>query len=160
MISPIKNQDFGLPAPIVELTMEQQFKLKQIENALRHPESKKEDIITIFLALQRQCFVLGNSMSNLVKKWPTPIPQAPATTNEGPSKLGTFIRDQGLNFHLGNAIKYICRAGYKDSRAEDLKKAIHYLTNELETTTGQRIPEKFPGEEQYESSFTDYAEDV
>jgi energy-converting hydrogenase Eha subunit F len=75
MISPIKNQDFGIPAPIVELTMEQQFKLKQIENALRHPESKKEDIITIFLALQRQCFVLGNSMSNLVKKWPTPIPQ-------------------------------------------------------------------------------------
>jgi hypothetical protein len=56
MISPIKNQDFGIPAPIVELTMEQQFKLKQIENALRHPESKKEDIITIFLALQRQCF--------------------------------------------------------------------------------------------------------
>jgi hypothetical protein len=34
------------------------------------------------------------------------------------------------------------RAGYKDSRAEDLKKAIHYLTNELETTTGQRISGK------------------
>ena len=88
MISPIKNQDFGIPAPIVELTMEQQFKLKQIENALRNPETKKEDIITIFLALQRQCFVLGNSMSNLVKKWPTPTPQVPATTGEGPSKLG------------------------------------------------------------------------
>lgn len=88
MISPIKNQDFGLPAPIVELTMEQQFKLKQIEDALRHPESKKEDIITIFLALQRQCFVLGNSMSNLVKKWPTPIPPAPTTTNGETSKSG------------------------------------------------------------------------
>ena len=69
-----------------------------------------------------------------------------------------FIRDQGLNFHLGNAIKYIVRAGYKDSRAEDLKKAIHYLTNELETTTGQGFQEKFPGEEQYYASFTDYAE--
>ena len=68
--------------------MEQQFKLKQIENALRHPETKKEDIITVFLALQQQCFVLGNSMSNLVKKWPTPTPQAPATTGEGPSKRG------------------------------------------------------------------------
>ena len=69
--------------------MEQQFKMKQIEDALRNPESKKEDIITIFLALQRQCFVLGNSMSNLVKKWPTPIPPDPATTSEGQFKFGT-----------------------------------------------------------------------
>ena len=70
------------------MTMEQQFKLKQIENALRNPETKKEDIITIFLALQRQCFVLGNSMSNLVKKWPTPTIQAPTTTDAEPYKFG------------------------------------------------------------------------
>lgn len=42
-----------------------------------------------------------------------------------------FIRDQGLNYHLGCAIKYICRAGYKDSEIRDLEKAIHYLENEL-----------------------------
>ena len=42
-----------------------------------------------------------------------------------------FIRQQELNFHLGNAIKYICRAGYKDSKIQDLEKAIHYLENEL-----------------------------
>ena len=45
-----------------------------------------------------------------------------------------FIRDQDLNFHLGNAIKYICRAGHKGGqlkRCEDLEKAIHYLQNEL-----------------------------
>ena len=82
MISPIKNQDFGIPAPIVELTMEQQFKLKQIENALRSDAAKKEDIITIFRALQRQCFVLGNSMSNLVKKWPTQSAQNAATERD------------------------------------------------------------------------------
>ena len=75
--------------------MEQQFKLKQIENALRHPETKKEDIITVFLALQRQCFVLGNSMSNLVKKWPTPTPQAPPTTEEGTSKFGPSFGTKG-----------------------------------------------------------------
>jgi hypothetical protein len=82
----------------------------------------------------------------------------PSYYQRGSIPVWTFIRDQGLNFHLGNAIKYICRAGYKDSRAEDLKKAIHYLTNELETTTGKGIQEKFPGEEQYYASFTDYAE--
>jgi hypothetical protein len=77
----------------------------------------------------------------------------------GNIQVWTFIRDQGLNFHLGNAIKYICRAGFKDSKVEDLKKAIHYLQNELEATTSKRISEKFPGQEQYESSFTDYAAD-
>jgi hypothetical protein len=68
--------------------MEQQFKLRQIEDALRNPESKKEDIITIFMALQRQCFVLGNSMSNLVKKWPTPTQPDPTIIDEVLSKFG------------------------------------------------------------------------
>ena len=49
----------------------------------------------------------------------------------GGIEVWSFIRDQGLNFHLGNAIKYICRAGYKDSKIKDLEKAIHYLQNEL-----------------------------
>lgn len=50
--------------------MEQQFKIRQIEDALRHPDSAKEDIITVFLALQRQTFCLTNSLNNLLKHWP------------------------------------------------------------------------------------------
>ena len=69
--------------------MEQQFKLAQIESALRSPETKLEDVITIFMALQRQNFTLCNTVSNLVKKWPTPIPPDPATTSEGQFKFGT-----------------------------------------------------------------------
>jgi len=95
MISPIKNQDFGLPAPVLELTMEQQFKLKQIENALRSPETKLEDVITIFMALQRQNFTLCNTVSNLVKKWPTQIPQVPVTTSEETLKFGTSSETKG-----------------------------------------------------------------
>ena len=49
----------------------------------------------------------------------------------GSTEVWDFIREQDLNFHLGNAIKYICRAGYKDSKIQDLEKAIHYLQNEL-----------------------------
>jgi hypothetical protein len=71
------------------MTMEQQFKLKQIENALRSPETQLEDVITVFLALQHQNFVLSNSLANLVKKWPTPTPKAQATTGEGQYKHGT-----------------------------------------------------------------------
>ena len=59
-------------------------------------------------------------------------PTGPSYYKRGSTDVWDFIRDQGLNFHLGNAIKYICRAGYKDSKIQDLKKAIHYLKNELE----------------------------
>ena len=55
----------------------------------------------------------------------------PSYYKRGSLDVWDFIRDQKLNFHLGNAIKYICRAGYKDSKIHDLEKAIHYLQNEL-----------------------------
>lgn len=37
-----------------------------------------------------------------------------------------------LGFCLGNAVKYILRAGKKGDRKEDLRKAIWYLNRELE----------------------------
>ena len=75
----------------------------------------------------------------------------------GSSDVWDFIREQQLNFHLGNAIKYICRAGYKDSKIQDLEKAIHYLQNELEheenlsIRAGEGIPIQIQPEER---SFT------
>jgi len=82
----------------------------------------------------------------------------PGYYKRGSIEVWDFIRDQGLNYHLGNAVKYISRAGYKDDREADLKKAIHYLTNELEhtesTTTSQGFSYRFPGEEQYNAGFT------
>jgi len=88
----------------------------------------------------------------------------PQYYRRGDIQVWDFIRDQGLNFHLGNAIKYICRAGYKDDRKADLRKAIHYLQNELENEilserTSERVSPWFPSDEQYDSSFTDWAED-
>lgn len=57
----------------------------------------------------------------------------PSHYKRGKIEVWDFIRDQQLNYHLGCAIKYICRAGFKDSKEADLKKAIHYLQNELES---------------------------
>ena len=42
-----------------------------------------------------------------------------------------IIEDYDLGFNLGNAIKYILRAGHKDEYAQDLKKAIWYLEREI-----------------------------
>jgi hypothetical protein len=59
------------------------------------------------------------------------VAKSPTHYTRGDIEVWDFIRDQQLNYHLGNAVKYICRAGYKDSKVDDLKKAIHYLENEL-----------------------------
>jgi len=59
---------------------------------------------------------------------------SPAYYTRGSMETWDFIRDQGLNYHLGCALKYIVRAGHKDSKEQDLKKAIHYLQNELDNT--------------------------
>lgn len=42
------------------------------------------------------------------------------------------IHDWDLNFNLGNAVKYIARAGRKGDKVEDLKKAIQYIKFEIE----------------------------
>lgn len=42
------------------------------------------------------------------------------------------IEDWDLGFNLGNAIKYISRAGRKGNAIEDLNKAIQYIRFEIE----------------------------
>ena len=88
MTQSTNNQYYGPPPPIVDLTLEQDFKMRQIEDALRSPEAQKEDIITVFLALQRQCFVLGNNVSNLVKQWGNPTTTDLDTIVEELSRYG------------------------------------------------------------------------
>lgn len=56
--------------PITKLTIEQEFKMRQIEDALKQASTRKEDIVDVFLALQEQAFILGNNISQLVKTWP------------------------------------------------------------------------------------------
>lgn len=42
------------------------------------------------------------------------------------------IEDWGLDFHLGNAVKYISRAGRKGDAVEDLEKAVWYIQREID----------------------------
>lgn len=48
------------------------------------------------------------------------------------------IRDWGLNFNLGSAVKYISRAGRKDDIIQDLKKAKQFLDFEIDYLEGKR----------------------
>ena len=67
-----KKSDYGIPDPVTTLTMEQSLKMRILEVQLKENyEDHKKDIITLFLALQKQNFVLGNSLKNLLDKWNT-----------------------------------------------------------------------------------------
>ena len=50
------------------------------------------------------------------------------------------IEDWDLNYRLGNAVKYISRAGRKLDAKEDLRKAVWYLQREIESLEGSRSP--------------------
>lgn len=62
----------------------------------------------------------------------------PSYYNRGGIECKDVIKAWQLNFNLGNALKYICRAGLKESKEADLKKAIKYLEFELDETPYDR----------------------
>ena len=49
-----------------------------------------------------------------------------------PSGVECIEITEHMNFCLGNALKYIWRAGLKQNEVEDLKKAVWYLNREIE----------------------------
>ena len=51
---------------------------------------------------------------------------------DNPYEAIKVIEAWELNFHLGNTVKYISRAGKKNFALEDLKKAAWYLNREIE----------------------------
>ena len=48
------------------------------------------------------------------------------------------IRDWGLNFNLGSAVKYISRAGRKDDIVQDLRKAREFIEFEIDAILEER----------------------
>lgn len=61
----------------------------------------------------------------------------PSHYTDGKIEVIDFIEDKNLNFHRGNAVKYISRAGKKDpeKEIEDIQKAIWYLEREIKRLT-------------------------
>lgn len=57
----------------------------------------------------------------------------PAHYTSGKIECIEYITDKGLDFCLGNAVKYITRAGKKDptKTIEDLEKAVFYVNYEI-----------------------------
>ncbi len=64
----------------------------------------------------------------------------PAHYTAGKIEVIDFIEDQQFPYHLGNAVKYISRAGKKDpmKETEDLRKAIWYLERYISLKEGEK----------------------
>lgn len=86
-------------------------------------ESRKEDVC-------RE--LLREHNAEMLKKKDTAV-EHPPHYKPGKFEVIDVIEDWNLNFHLGNAVKYIARAGRKDpaKRIEDLRKALWYLSREI-----------------------------
>lgn len=56
----------------------------------------------------------------------------PSHYNTGKIEVIDAIEAWGLNFSLGNAVKYIARADHKGKPIEDLEKARWYIEREIE----------------------------
>ena len=64
----------------------------------------------------------------------------PSHYTDGKIEVIDFIEDKKLGFHLGNAVKYISRAGKKDpgKEIEDLEKAVWYVNRRIEQLRKQQ----------------------
>ena len=60
----------------------------------------------------------------------------PAHYTFGRYEVIDVIEDWKLNFHTGNAVKYIARSGRKGDAIEDLKKARWYIDREIARLAG------------------------
>ena len=70
--------------------MEQDLKMRQLELTLDKPDIDIEAFKTLFLALQHQNFVMANSLTNLIDKWPKVQP----TINEVPAMFGILLENK------------------------------------------------------------------
>tara|TARA_R100001463_G_scaffold60012_3_gene112342 strand:+ start:2414 stop:2638 length:225 start_codon:yes stop_codon:yes gene_type:complete len=58
---------------------------------------------------------------------------SPSHYQKGIIEVWDFIEDQDLDYFLGNVIKYVCRAGFKqdEDTLDDLRKAKTYLSKKI-----------------------------
>ena len=73
--------------------MEQDLKLRVLHDKVEENyHDRKEEVLTLLIALQHQNFVMGNSITNLIKKWPKPPIQLDhSTIKEAAQMFGILL---------------------------------------------------------------------
>lgn len=82
-----------------------------------------------------ECCIQMNCPHKGMKPYHDPV-NAPSHYRAGDTyETIRVIEAWALNYNLGNAIKYISRAGAKGNRLQDLEKARWYLNREIDSIT-------------------------
>lgn len=79
--------------------------------------------------------MLAKLIPDLNKRYPDDV-VSPRHYTHGEIQPITVIEDWRLNYHLGNAVKYIARCDHKGNKVQDLEKAIWYLQREIDNEQG------------------------
>jgi len=83
-------------------------------------EMDYKDIAKSAILTSKMAFEINNKINH------------PSHYTDGKIEVIDYIEDKKFNYHLGNAIKYISRAGKKDDYVQDLEKAKWYINREIE----------------------------
>jgi len=127
-------KEYALKNPgkkMAEIARDLSLKYMQVWHAL-HPKSsrkKKEKEAVKLMPMDMSKFI------------PVDIVNHPPHYKDGGIETIDYIEAKGLSYNLGNVVKYVSRAGkknpdpltVKDSKLQDLKKALWYLSREIET---------------------------
>ena len=114
----------------------------------KHPNAKPGEVAkalrvnpgSVYVTRQKMKTTVTTAAKELFEAMQDPAPaESPADPVNHPPHYKTggietidFIEAKGLNYRLGNVVKYITRAEHKGNRKEDLQKALWYLQREID----------------------------
>lgn len=84
------------------------------------------------ISVQSGSSITSRPTDNTSNTTPTDPVNHPSHYTSHPSGIECITITEHMNFNLGNAMKYIWRAGDKGNLIQDLQKAQWYLTRELQ----------------------------
>lgn len=122
-----KNADYI--AKTLGISKKYVYKIRREDAKLGKPKITRKELLNEINPGLNALFGLEYKKPDLVNH--------PPHYRDGGIEVIDFIEAKDLNFRLGNAVKYISRAGKKDSDpVQDLEKAAWYLKREIDARKG------------------------
>ena len=120
----------------ISYTQEYPYKVRFFDSSWRYKPRDLEAITSFEEKIEVET-VFG-PLATEITEVPVDVVNRPSHYNQGSIETIEAIEDWNLGYHLGNALKYVCRAGKKDpsKEVEDLNKAIWYINRKIKLLEG------------------------
>lgn len=104
---------------------------EELAVAVDEIDMSMQEVKELAEAVHREVKKRGRPAKQLSSSSHDPV-NSPAHYTAGGIETIDYIEAKQLNYHLGNVVKYVSRAGKKSEVLEDLKKARWYLEREIQ----------------------------